>query len=155
MPPSQISPGPGAGGNKPKPLGIILEKDQSRTDDKIRVKHVAPGGSAAEHGGIQVGDELIRVDGRTVTELDVADVTELIFDPSSRHRWSSTPERSVKPTGSISSPEKRNAGQPCGIGMTVMDDPPHIVTYLAPNGPAHRSHAIEVGDCLVAIDAVG
>ena len=46
----------------------------------------------------------------------------------------------------------RHAGKPCGIGLTILDNPPHIVTYISPDGPAARSHAIEVGDTLVAIN---
>eukprot|EP00286_Rhodomonas_abbreviata_P006347 CAMPEP_0181338036 /NCGR_PEP_ID=MMETSP1101-20121128/28401_1 /TAXON_ID=46948 /ORGANISM="Rhodomonas abbreviata, Strain Caron Lab Isolate" /LENGTH=241 /DNA_ID=CAMNT_0023448697 /DNA_START=308 /DNA_END=1030 /DNA_ORIENTATION=- len=131
-------------------LGLVL--DQLRSGDRIRVKTVVAGGSAAENGSIQTGDELIRVDGTTVTEMDVNGATDLIFDPQHRNRNSITPERSVKPTGAMGPETKRAGGKPCGIGMTVMDEPPHLVTFLQPNGPSHRSHAIEIGDCLVAID---
>uniref|UniRef100_A0A7S4PHL6 PDZ domain-containing protein n=1 Tax=Guillardia theta TaxID=55529 RepID=A0A7S4PHL6_GUITH len=125
-----------------KNLGILL--DQNRA-----IKGLVPGGSAHACGKLLVGDELIRVDGRGVGGMTVSEVTELITKGIEQEPVM----KSFKPVGAMSpSVAQQRSGKPCGIGLTILDDPPHLVTYIHPNGPAARSHAIREGDCLVAID---
>ena len=127
-----------------KNLGILL--DQNRA-----IKGLVPGGSAHACGKLMVGDELIRVDGRGVGGMTVSEVTELITKGIEQEPVM----KSFKPVGAMSpSVAQQRSGKPCGIGLTILDDPPHCVTYIHPNGPAARSHAIREGDCLVAIDQV-
>jgi C-terminal processing protease CtpA/Prc len=156
-------------------------------------------------GKLKEGDELVRVDGRAVTEMTVAQATDIIMN-GYQATQSSAAATPIKPVGQMTPPQgvkrhsfskvnsilalyskytrplsfencntraisylyvclyvcmdffenlsicNRHAGKPCGIGLTILDNPPHIVTYISPDGPAARSHAIEVGDTLVAIN---
>ena len=119
----------------------------------IKIKGFVSGGSAQQSGKLKEGDELVRVDGRAVTEMTVAQATDLIMN-GFQAPHSSAAATPIKPVGQMTPPQgaKKHSGKPCGIGLTILDNPPHIVTYITPDGPAARSHAIEVGDTLVAIN---
>jgi len=141
----------------PRRLGLAFE--QTRPGDKILIKGVSPGGTAAECGKLAVGDVLIRVDGRAVTEMTAAQAMELILHPDTTKMstLTKTPAKLGAPIGQVTPPPDAGGGlagqgKPCGVGLTIMDSPPHHITSIAPHGPADRSHAVQVGDTLVAID---
>ena len=119
----------------------------------IKIKGFVAGGSAQQSGKLKEGDELVRVDGRAVSEMTVVQATDLIMNGFQAPQ-SSAAATPIKPVGQMTPPQgaKKHSGKPCGIGLTILDNPPHIVTYISPDGPAARSHAIEVGDTLVAIN---
>ena len=133
---------PAADTSKKNPrMGIVFDQVKSGT---IKIKAILEGGSAHESGKLKDGDELVRIDGRAVADLTLAQATDLIMNGC----------QPLGPTSGLSAlaPTSKPAGKPCGIGITILDQPPHQVTYLTPEGPAARSQAIEVGDVLVAID---
>jgi C-terminal processing protease CtpA/Prc len=40
----------------------------------------------------------------------------------------------------------------CGIGLTVLETPPHAVISIADGSPLARSHQVLQGDILIAIE---
>ena len=131
-------------------MGLVLDQAKG---GMIRIKSFISGGSAQQSGLLQQGDELVRVDGRAVAEMTVAQATDLIMNGYKAPESNLAPTP-IKPVGQLTPPQgKKPSGKPCGIGLTILDHPPHLVTYITPDGPAARSHAIEVGDALVAINA--
>jgi len=131
-------------------MGLVL--DQPTKGGMIKIKALMKDGSAQQSAQLREGDELVRVDGRAVAEMTVAQATDLIMN-GYRVPANSAAATPIKPIGRLSPIEgKKPSGKPCGIGLTILDHPPHLVTYISPDGPAARSHAIDVGDALVAIN---
>lgn len=122
-------------------LGLSL--DQTRPKQPIRVTGIAFGSLAAECASIRNGDELVRVGTQNVTDMDVSAVKTLI-----QHSLLLAMNESRNETANPDPPPRL-----CGIGLTVLDEPPHTVTYLKPGGAAAESMSIEVGDHLVAINS--
>ena len=131
-------------------MGLVLDQAKGGI---IKIKSFVAGGSAQQSGLLKVGDELVRVDGRAVAEMTVVQATDLIMNGYQMPQNDLAPTP-IKPVGQLTPPHgNKPSGKPCGIGLTILDNPPHLVTYITPDGPAARSHAIEVGDALVAINS--
>jgi C-terminal processing protease CtpA/Prc len=122
-------------------LGLSL--DQARPKQPIKVIGIAPGSLASEYPTIRNGDELVRVGIQSVVEMDILAVKSLIQSCLS----APTNDNSKCQTPKLDTPKTI-----CGIGLTVLDDPPHTVTFLKPGGAAAESMSIEIGDHLVAIN---
>jgi C-terminal processing protease CtpA/Prc len=122
-------------------LGLSL--DQARPKQPIKVIGIASGSLASECPEIRNGDELVRVGTQSVVEMDILAVKSLI---------QSCMSVAMNDRNSCRTPNLENPGKICGIGLTVLDDPPHTVTFLKPGGAAAESMSIEIGDHLVAIN---
>jgi hypothetical protein len=117
--------------DRPALLGLMLE-ELNVGSGRIRVKDVVPGYLAALSGKIQRFDHLIRIDGRACGDMSVDEATKLISGISD-----------LSP--SALSPAAAKAKKPCGIGLTVLDTPPHLVTDISKDGPLAQTYAIQVG----------
>jgi C-terminal processing protease CtpA/Prc len=120
-------------------LGLSL--DQARPKQPIRVTGIASGSLASFCASIRTGDELVRVGKQSVADMDI-NAVKVLIQSNLVQAMSETPSENV--------PEP--APRICGIGLTVLDEPPHTVTYLKPGGAAAESMSIEIGDHLVAIN---
>jgi C-terminal processing protease CtpA/Prc len=122
-------------------LGLSL--DQARPKQPIKVIGIAAGSLASECPTIRNGDELVRVGAQSVVEMDILAVKSLI---------QSCLCESIKDSNNCQTPKVEKPKTICGIGLTVLDDSPHTVTFLKPGGAAAESMSIEIGDHLVAIN---
>ena len=114
---------------RPSLLGLMLE-ELSAGSGRIRVKDVIPGYLAASSGKIQKNDHLIRIDGKACGDMSVDEATKFIAGISDRHP--------------SFLPATVQSNKPCGIGLTVLDTPPHLVTDISRDGPLAQTYAIQV-----------
>jgi C-terminal processing protease CtpA/Prc len=121
--------------DRPTLLGLMLE-ELGAGGGRIRVKDVIPGYLAASTGKIQKNDNLIRIDGKSCAEMTVDEATRLIAGAS---------DQSL----SVNSSSTHKSNKPCGIGLTVLDTPPHLVTDISKDGPLAQTYAIQV--CIAII----
>ena len=62
-------------------VGLELAEARSRTRRMLVIKKLAPAGPAAKQGGIQAGDELVRIDGVEVSDLPLDRIKALLIGP--------------------------------------------------------------------------